>query len=84
MPDSALELEARTLSPTVSPRLVDHALNVFSRAVFSLALAFGGILVATAVLMAGVIGAPVIVVALAALALRRRHAPRAGAYATTG
>jgi hypothetical protein len=85
MPDTtALEMQARELSPTVSPRLVDHALNFFSRALFTLALTFGGLIVATAVLMAGVVGSPVIVVVLAALALRRRYAPRAGAFATTG
>jgi hypothetical protein len=85
MPDpTALELQARELSPAVSPRLVDHWLNVFSRAVFSLVLAFGGLLVATVALMAGVVGSPVIALVLAALVLRRRHAPRAGAFATTG
>ncbi len=85
MPDlTAIELQARELSPAVSPRAVDHALNYFSRAVFTLALGFVGLFVVTALLMAGVVGSPVIVVVLAALALRRRPAPRAGAFATTG
>lgn len=80
---TAIELQARELSPAVSPRLVDHALNVFSRAVFSLVLTFGGFVLATVFLLAGVIGAPVIAFVLAAVALRRRHALRA-AFATTG
>jgi hypothetical protein len=85
MPDfNTMELQARGLSPTVSPRLVDHWLNVFSRAVFSLVLAFSGLLLATALLMAGVVGSPIIAFVLSALALRRRHAPRVGAFATTG
>jgi hypothetical protein len=85
MPDfTAIELQARELSPAVSPRLVDHALNVFSRAVFSLVLTFGGFVLATLFLLAGVVGAPVIAFVLAALAFRRRHAPRAAAFATTG
>jgi hypothetical protein len=85
MPDfTAMELQAREQVPAVSPRLVDHWLNVFSRALFSLVLAFGGLLLATALLMAGVIGSPVIAFVLATLALRRRNAPRAGAFATTG
>lgn len=85
MPDyTALELQARELSPAVSPRLIDHVLNVFSRAVFSLAIAFGGLVLVTVALMAGVVGSPVIAFVLAALALRRRHALRVGAYATTG
>lgn len=85
MPDfTALELEARELSPAVSPRLIDHALNFFSRALFSLAIAFGGLVVATALLMAGVIGAPVIGVVLASLAFRRRAALRGSALATSG
>ncbi len=85
MPEyTAMELEARELSPTVSPRLIDHWLNVFSRAVFSLVLAFGGLVLATVLLMAGVVGSPIIAFVLAALAFRRRHAPRAGAFATTG
>lgn len=85
MPDlTAMELQARTLSPAVSPRLVDHVLNFFSRALFTLALGFGGLILATVALMAGVVGSPVIAFVLAALALRRRHAPRAGAFATAG
>ncbi len=85
MPEyTAMELQARELSPAVSSRAVDHWLNVFSRAVFSLVLAFAGLVVVTAFLMAGVVGSPVIAFVLAALALRRRHAPRAGAFATTG
>lgn len=85
MPDlTTMELQARALSPAVSPRLVDHVLNFFSRALFTVALAFGGLVVATVALMAGVVGSPVIVVVVAALALRRRHAPRAGAFATAG
>lgn len=83
MPDpTALELQATEITPAVSPRLVDHALNFFSRALFTVALAFGGMVLATVALMAGVVGAPVIVVVLAALALRRR-APASGALATT-
>lgn len=85
MPDyTALELQARELSPAVSQRLVDHLLNVFSRAVFSLVLTLGGLALVTVALLAGVVGSPVIAFVLAALALRRRHAPRAGAFATTG
>lgn len=85
MPDfTAMELQAREVSPAVSPRLVDHWLNVFSRAVFGVVLAFAGVVFATVFLMAGVVGSPIIAFVLAALALRRRHAPRAGAFATTG
>jgi hypothetical protein len=84
MPDiTALELQARTLAPAVSPRLVDHVLKFFSGALFSLALISGGTVVVIAALTVGVVGAPVIVVALAALALRRRRAPRDGALVTT-
>lgn len=85
MPDyTALEVQERELSQAVSPRPVDHVLNVFSRTVFSLVLVFGGLALVTVALMAGVVGSPVIAFVLAALALRRRHAPRAGAFATTG
>lgn len=85
MPDlTALDLQARAVVPAVPTRAVDHALNVFSRAVFTLVLTFGGLIVATVFLMAGVVGSPIIAFVLAALALRRRHAPRAGAFATTG
>lgn len=85
MPDlNAMELQARELAPAVSPRLIDHWLNVFSRAVFGLVLAFGGLVLATVLLMAGVVGSPIIAFVLAAHAMRRRHAPRVGAFATTG
>lgn len=85
MPDlTALDLQARELAPAVPTRAVDHALNVFSRAVFSLVLAFAGFVVATVLLLAGVVGAPIIASVLAAVALRRRGASRAGVYATTG
>lgn len=81
---TALDLQARELSPAVSPRLVDHVLNFFSRSLFSLALTFIGFVATTIILLAGVVGSPIIAVVLAGLALRRRHAPRAGAFATTG
>jgi hypothetical protein len=85
MPDlTVLDLQARELAPAVPTRAVDHALNVFSRAVFSLALAFAGFVVATVLLLAGVVGAPIIASVLAAVALRRRGASRADVYATTG
>lgn len=85
MPEiTALELQARALSPTVSSRLVDHVLKFFSGALFSLALIAGGASLVVLALTVGVVGAPVILVVFAALALRRRRASGAGALVTTG
>jgi hypothetical protein len=85
MPDlSALELQARDVSPIVSTRSIDRALMLFSGALFTLALTAGGAVVTLVALTVGVVGAPVIVVVLATLALRRRPAPAAGALVTTG
>ncbi len=82
MPDmTAMELEAREISPTLSTRLVDHALKFFSGALFSAALIAGGAVLVTIALTVGVVGSPVIFVALVALALRRRRAVRASELA---
>ncbi len=82
MPDyTAIELEARDLSPSLSTRLVDHALKFFSGALFSAALIAGGAVLVTIALTVGVVGSPVIVVAIVALAVRRRRAVRASELA---
>jgi hypothetical protein len=68
MPDtSALELEAREISPTQTTRLIDHALKLFSGALFTAALVAGGAVLVIAALTLGVVGAPVIFAALVAL-----------------
>lgn len=85
MPDiTAIELEARAISPSLSTRLVDHALKFFSGALFSAALIAGGAVLVTLALTVGVVGSPLIVVAIVALALRRRRAVRASALAGLG
>ena len=85
MPDlSALELQARDVSPIVSTRSIDRVLKLFSGALFTLALTAGGAVVTLVALTVGVVGAPVIVLVLAALAFRRRQTPEAGALLTTG
>ena len=82
MPDiTAIELEARELSPTLPTRLVDHVFKFFTGALFSAALIAGGTVLVTVALTVGVVGSPVIVAAIVALALRRRRAVRAGALA---
>ncbi len=75
MPDmTAIELEAGTISPTINPRLVDHVLELIGGALFSAALVAGGIVLVTVALMAGVVGSPVLVAAIAFVAVRRRRA----------
>jgi ABC-type dipeptide/oligopeptide/nickel transport system permease subunit len=82
MPDlTAIELEARDLSPTLPTRLIDHVLAFFSRALFTVALVAAGATLVTIALTVGVVGSPVIFVALVALALRRRRLESAGADA---
>jgi hypothetical protein len=82
MPDiTAIELEAREISPTLSTRLVDHALKFFTGALFSAALIAGGAVLVTIALTVGVVGSPVLVVAIAALVLRRRRVVRASELA---
>ena len=75
MPDyTTIELEARQLSPAIPSRLVDHVLKFFSGALFSAALVAGGAVVVLVALTVGVIGSPVIALALGWWALRRREA----------
>ncbi len=77
MPDlTAIELEARDLSPTLPTRLIDHVLKFFSGALFTAALVAGGAVLVTVALTVGVVGAPVIFVAVVALLARRRRAAR--------
>jgi nitrate reductase gamma subunit len=78
MPDTtAIELEAREISPAVPTRLIDHALKFVTGALFSAALVAGGAVLVTVALTVGVVGAPVIVAAIVALVVRRRRAVRA-------
>ena len=82
MPDiTAIELEAREISPTLSSRVVDHVLKFCTGALFSAALIAGGAVLVTIALTVGVVGSPVIVVAIVALAVRRRRAVRASVLA---
>ncbi len=81
MPDiSAIELE-REVSPTATSRLIDHVLKFCTGALFSAALVAGGAVLVTIALTVGVVGSPVIVVAMFALAVRRRRAVRASVLA---
>jgi hypothetical protein len=74
MPDiTAIELEARDISPPLSTRLIDHAIKFVTGALFSAALVAGGAVLVTVALTVGVVGSPVIVVAFVALAIRRRR-----------
>ncbi len=85
MPDiTAIELQAREISPALPNRLVDHVLKFFTGALFSAALVAGGTVLVTLALTLGVVGSPVIVVAVVALAVRRRRAERAGFLAGLG
>ncbi len=77
MPDiTAIELEAREISPTLSARLVDHLVKLVTGALFSAALIAGGAALVTLALTIGVVGAPVIAAGVAYLVLRRRRAER--------
>ena len=83
MPDfTAMELEARPLSPAVSSRLIDHVLKFFSGALFTAALVAGGAIVVLVALTVGVVGSPVIAAALGFWALRRREGAALPARAT--
>jgi hypothetical protein len=82
MPDlTAMDLEARDLSPTLPNRLTDHALKFFSRALFTVALVAAGATVVIFALTVGVVGSPLIFVAIVALALKRRRGERQGGAA---
>jgi hypothetical protein len=75
MPDTtATKLAARRILPTPRPRLAGHALELACGALFSAALAAGGTVLVTLALTAGVVGSPLVVLAAAAIALRRRAA----------
>jgi hypothetical protein len=79
MPEfSAMELEAREVSPVISTRLIDHVLRFLTGALFSAALVAGGAVLVLVALTVGVVGSPVIAMALGWWVLRRREAtPRA-------
>jgi hypothetical protein len=82
MPDiTAIELEAREISPSLPTRLIDHALKFVTGALFSAALVAGGAVLVTVALTVGVVGSPVIFVALVAYAVRRRRVVRASVLA---
>ena len=82
MPDiTAIELEAREISPTLPTRLIDHAIKFVTGALFSAALVAGGAVLVPVALTVGVVGSPVIFVALVALAVRRRRVVRASVLA---
>jgi hypothetical protein len=84
MPDlTAMELEARDLSSTLPNRLIDHVLKYFSRALFTVALVAAGATLVIVALTVGVVGAPVIFVAIVALAFKRRRASVAALPATS-
>jgi hypothetical protein len=69
---SAIQLEARALPRSTT---VDQVLKLFTGALFTAALVAGGAVLALVALTLGVIGAPVIVIALGVWILRRRQAP---------
>lgn len=78
MPDmTAMELEARDIAPALETR-VDSILDSVSGGLFSAALAAGGLVLVPIALMAGVVGSPVIVAAIAMVGARRRRARLAG------
>jgi Flp pilus assembly protein TadB len=82
MPDiTAIELEAREISPTLPTRLIDHVLKFITGALFSAALVACGTVLVTVALTVGVVGAPVLFVAIVAFAVRRRRAVRASELA---
>jgi hypothetical protein len=68
---SAIQLEARALPRSST---VDHVLKLFSGALFTAAVVAGGAVLALVALTVGVIGAPVIAIALGVWVLRRRDA----------
>jgi hypothetical protein len=69
---SAIQLET---SSTVSTRTVDHVLKLFTGALFTASLVAAGAVLVLVALTLGVIGAPVIALALGVWAVRRREAP---------
>lgn len=73
MPDiTAIPLEARELTTTVPASAVDHILKLFTGALFTAALVAGGAVLVLVALTLGVVGAPVIAVAIGAWAFRHR------------
>jgi hypothetical protein len=82
MPDlTAMEFEARDITPALPTSLIDEARAFVSGALFTGVMAVVGTVLVTAALMVAVVGSPLIVVAIAYAMVRRHRQERARAFA---